>query len=286
MVRNKANFHKEICESLRIDCTKCFGFCCVALYFSASEGFPADKEASKPCLNLQSDFSCAIHKNLRKKGLKGCTAYDCFGAGQKVAQSIYKGESWKQHPERAKEMFQVFLIVRQIHEMIWYLTQAFMEEENNSIKDEINNLIKEMDGMTHAEVDLLINLDIESYRDKVNYFLKRTSENVRCKSGNGRKNTLKHKKTIAGRLDLIGKDLRKVNLRGADLRGALIIAADLRGNDLRGADFIGADLRDADLRGANIEGSIFITQNQINSAKGDSGTKLPRLITRPMYWDE
>jgi uncharacterized protein YjbI with pentapeptide repeats len=82
---NRFKYDKELHENLKIDCQKCFGFCCVALYFSASEGFPTDKDAGKPCINLQSDFNCAVHKNLRQKGLKGCTAYDCFGAGQKVA---------------------------------------------------------------------------------------------------------------------------------------------------------------------------------------------------------
>ena len=66
-------------NNLRSDCGKCFGLCCVALYFSASEGFPTNKDAGKPCIYLKPDFSCVVHKDLRKKGLKGCTAYDCFG---------------------------------------------------------------------------------------------------------------------------------------------------------------------------------------------------------------
>ena len=58
-------------QDLRVDCKKCFGLCCVALYFSASEGFPVNKDAGKPCLNLQSDFNCFVHKDLKEKGLKG-----------------------------------------------------------------------------------------------------------------------------------------------------------------------------------------------------------------------
>ncbi|MCU6396820.1 pentapeptide repeat-containing protein, partial [Enterobacter quasiroggenkampii] len=97
---------------------------------------------------------------------------------------------------------------------------------------------------------------------------------------------LKRKNTIVGRLNLIGSDLKKVNLKGEDLRGAFLIAADLRGVDLSGADLIGADLRDADIRGANLTNSIFITQAQVNSAKGDSNTKLPISLIRPTYWDK
>ena len=83
-------------KDLKIDCKNCFGLCCVALYFSKFEGFPSDKVAGKPCSHLSDDFSCKIHESLSDKGLKGCTAYDCFGAGQKVAQVTYKGIDWKQ----------------------------------------------------------------------------------------------------------------------------------------------------------------------------------------------
>ena len=82
----------------------------------------------------------------------------------------------------------------------------------------------------------------------------------------------------------IGADLRKATLKGTNLRGACLIAANLRGTDLSGADLIGADLRDTDIRGTNLTDSIFLTQSQINTAKGDSYTKLPTSLVRPTYW--
>ncbi len=69
---------------LQADCENCFGLCCVALPFAASADFAIDKDAGKPCENLQSDFRCGIHNSLRQRGFRGCTVYDCFGAGQKV----------------------------------------------------------------------------------------------------------------------------------------------------------------------------------------------------------
>lgn len=63
-----------------------------------------------------------------------------------------------------------------------------------------------------------------------------------------------------------------------------MIAADLKGADLRDADLIGADFRDTDLRGADLSESIFLTQGQINAAKGDDLTKLPPALTRPEHW--
>jgi len=284
--QNRANVDKKLYKNLRVDCEKCFGFCCVALYFSASEGFPTDKEAGKPCINLQPNFSCAIHKNLREKGLKGCTAYDCFGAGQKVAQVTYGGQDWKQDQDSAKQMFEVFLIMRQLHEMLWYLTEALTIQTNSTIQDELSYMVSETERLTDLNTNSIIGLDVAAHRDKVNSLLQQTSELVRTKARIGQKNTLKRKKTIAGRLDCFGADLRKTNLRGADLRGAFLIAADLRGADVSGADLIGADLRDANIRGANLTDSMFITQSQINTANGDSNTKLPISLARPRYWDK
>jgi len=70
----------------------------------------------------------------------------------------------------------------------------------------------------------------------------------------------------------------------ADLRGALLIAADLRGADLDRTDLLGADLRDADLSGADLSTALFLTQPQLNSARGDASTRLPTGLRRPPAW--
>jgi hypothetical protein len=57
-----------------------------------------DKDAGRPCPNLQSDFRCRIHDRLRQQGFPGCAVYDCFGAGQKVAQVTFRGQDWRQTP--------------------------------------------------------------------------------------------------------------------------------------------------------------------------------------------
>lgn len=271
-------------NNLRADCEKCFGFCCVALYFSASEGFPTNKKAGKPCLNLQPDFRCGVHKNLRELGLKGCTSYDCFGAGQKVAMITYGGRDWRQVPESAKQMYEVFLIMHQIHEMLWYLMEALTLKQACHIKGGVSSMLIETERLTLLSPDSLLELDVASHRAKVNTLILQISELVRTKVRRGQTTSSRGQKILGQGLDLIGKDLRRTNLRGENLRGAYLIAANLRGVDLSGADLLGADLRDADLRGANLTDSIFLTQGQINTTKGDSETRLPMSLCRPMDW--
>lgn len=270
--------------NLRADCENCFGLCCVALYFSASEGFPIDKAAGYPCLNLQPDFRCCVHKSLRERGLKGCIAFDCFGAGQKVAQVSFGGHDWRKVPEGAKQMFEVFLIMRQLHELLWYLTEALTLQPAHPIHGALSSMLDETERLTRLSPDSLMELDVVEHRADVNTLLLKTSELVRAQARRGQKAHSGRQKTFGRGANLIAADLRRIDLRGANLRGACLIAADLRGTDLGGADFIGADFRDADLRGADFTKSIFLTQAQLNVAKGNTSTKLPSSLTRPTLW--
>lgn len=272
-------------KSLKADCEKCFGLCCVGLYFSKSEGFPADKEAGKPCINLQSDFKCSVHNSLRERGLKGCTAYDCFGAGQKVAQVTFDGEDWNKSEQISNEMFDAFLIVRQLHEMLWYLTDALKIGSSSYVQKDIEDVIEQTDKLTYLKYSDLKNVNIDEHRAKVNKLLLNASDFKRAKVYCSKKLS-KANKAIPKGLNAIGADFRNIDLIGANLRGTLLIAADLRNCDLSGTDLIGVDMRDADIRGANLENSIYVTQQQINAAKGNMNTKLPENIVRPFYWEK
>jgi uncharacterized protein YjbI with pentapeptide repeats len=271
-------------RGLRAECEKCFGLCCVALCFSASEGFPADKDAGHPCVNLQPDFRCLVYKSLGERGLKGCLAFDCFGAGQKVAAVTFGGHDWRNAPESAKQIFGVFLIMRQLHELLWYLAEALTLQPACSIHGALSSMLDETERLTYLSPEALMGLDVAAHRAGVNTLLLKTSELVRAETRRGQKARSGHKKTFGAGADLIAADLRRVDLRGANLRGACLIAADLRGADLIGTDLIGADFRDADIRGADLTGSIFLTQAQLNTAKGDADTKLLPSFTRPAHW--
>lgn len=251
-------------NSLRADCENCFGLCCVALPFAASADFAIDKDGGTPCKNLQLDFRCGIHKNLRQQG--------------------FKGVDWKEGPETAKKMFDVFPIMQQLHEMLSYLTEALTLKATRPIHRELRRALDEMERLSQLSPDLLIELDVPSHRAYVNDLLLKTSELVWIESNRQRKGSQKSKRINHRSANLMGANLKGADLRGANLRGAYLIAANLRGADMRAADLIGADLRDADLRGADLTESIFLTQVQINSAKGDARTKLPNSLSRPAHW--
>jgi uncharacterized protein YjbI with pentapeptide repeats len=263
-------------EALRADCARCFGLCCVAPAFSASSDFAIDKAAGQACPQLQEDFGCGIHESLRPRGFSGCAVYDCFGAGQQVAQVTFGGQHWRDAPHTADQMFEVFPIMRQLHELLWYLTEALTLQPTGPLHDELVAALDETERLTHHSADAVVALDVAAHRRDVNALLRRTSELVR---GDTRSRTVDR----AG-ADLIGADLRGTDLRAADLRGAYLIGANLRGADLRLADLIGADLRGADLAGADLRDSLFLTQSQLEAAKGDTGTRLRPSHTRPSHW--
>jgi len=173
-------------------------------------------------------------------------------------------------------MFEVFPIMRTLHELLWYLTEALRLPSAHPLHDELSLALWETERLTHYSPDALLGLDVAAHQRDVNILLVRASELVRAE--------VRHKKKELRGADLIGAKLKDADLRGANLRGAYLIGTDLRGADLRGADLIGADFRDADLRGADLTGSLFLIQSQLDAAKGDSETKLPPSLTRPKHW--
>ncbi|MYY81905.1 MULTISPECIES: pentapeptide repeat-containing protein [unclassified Streptomyces] len=280
--------------ALRADCGSCSGLCCVALTFSKSSDFPVNKDAGKPCGNLAEDFRCGIHRDLRDKGYRGCTVFDCFGAGQRVSQGTFEGRDWRRDPATARQMFEVFPLMRQIHELLWYLTEALTHPQTRPIAADLKRVLAETERLAQGSPDAVAGTDVAAHRQVVNLLLLRTSELVRAehrgqggaKGGKGGKGGRGGKKRDRRGADLIGARLKGADLKGVDLRGAYLIGADLRDADLRAADLIGVDFRDADLRGADLTGALFLTQSQVNAAKGDERTKLPDALHRPGHWSQ
>ncbi|MFG2602646.1 pentapeptide repeat-containing protein [Streptomyces sp. NPDC048514] len=270
-------------SDLRGDCAQCFGLCCVALPFARSTDFALDKPAGTPCPNLGRDHRCGIHADLRDKGFAGCTVYDCFGAGQKVSWVTFGGQDWRTaSKEDARRMFDVFPVVRQLQELLWYLTEALSLPAARPVHADLRRALERTEQLTRQTPEELAALDVAAHRQEVNVHLLRTSDLVRAAAGGKGKGKGKGKDRRGA--DLAGARLRGADLRGASLRGACLIAADLTGADLRGADLIGADLRDTDLTGADLTGAFFLTQPQLAAARGSAGTRLPGSVTRPAHW--
>lgn len=105
------------------DCTGCAALCCVALHFDKGEAFALDKTAGTPCPNLSaSDFSCTIHADLLAKGFSGCTRYDCNGAGQRVIQEVFDGQTWRERPALMPDIIDSFRIMRRLHDTLEILS--------------------------------------------------------------------------------------------------------------------------------------------------------------------
>ncbi|HWU62514.1 MAG TPA: hypothetical protein VN112_10865 [Ensifer sp.] len=100
------------------DCGKCAGLCCAAFAFEKSDMFAIDKPVDEGCPNLKQDFSCRIHADRIELGFRGCTLFDCHGAGQRVTQDIFGGRTWRDDPAIAAPMFELFRKMLKIHDYL------------------------------------------------------------------------------------------------------------------------------------------------------------------------
>ncbi len=259
--------------ALRADCASCVGLCCVALGLTRSADFPVDKPAGEPCGHLRSDLRCGIHDSLRDRGYRGCTVFDCFGAGQAVTRA-WIGPDWRDDAASGRAMFAVFAVVRALHELLWLLDRASRLTEADELLTELDDLEAVTLELTRQEHEVLAAYDVSAHRARVNGLLRQVSALARADDGGP---------DLSG-ADLMGRDLRSTPLVGASLRGSLLAGADLRWADLSRSDLTGADLRAADLRGADLRTSMFVSQAQVDAARGDPSTRLPDHLTCPSWW--
>ena len=140
-------------------------------------------------------------------------------------------------------MFAVLPVMRQLHEMLWYLTEAATLPAAAAAgrRDRRRAPRTERARRRHAGGADRASTSAPTARE-VGELLARVSD----------------ARPRAGRPDHRGADLDgprpapRADLRDASLRGAYLIGADLRGVDLGTADLLGADLRGADVRGADL----------------------------------
>ncbi|WP_261569275.1 pentapeptide repeat-containing protein [Frankia gtarii] len=294
---------------LAADCGNCFALCCVAPGFTASADFPISKAPGVACRHLSAGHACSVHDELRPRGFRGCAVFDCFGAGQQVSQVTFAGRDWRSHPGDAASMFDVFAVMRTLHESLHHLAEArsLLAARPAGASPSAGasppadataraGLLAEVDAttaatlaLTDADADTLLAADLPAHRRTVHDLLTRVSALLRggftpATGGQRRPRDLGAGSPRNLGIDLVGARLAGADLRGAQLTGRLLIAADLAGADLRGADLRGADLRGADLSGADLRGALFVVQAQLDAARGAAATTLPAALSRPAHW--
>jgi hypothetical protein len=263
-------------RELRADCASCQGLCCVAPTFARSADFAIDKPAGQPCPKLRSDLGCGIHSTLREQGFPGCAVFDCFGAGQHVVQATLPGQHWQQAPETAESMFSVFGVMRQLKELLWYLTEALERLPDGPLRQRAEQAQQQTLQLVDAPAPDLLGLDIAAHRASAGPLLGQISDTIRAGVPDRGQDRIG--------ANLIGAKLQGADLRRISLRGAYLIGADLRRADLTVTDLLGADLRGADLRGARMADSLFLTQPQLEAASGNNATDVPEWLSRPKHW--
>ena len=262
-------------SELKSECSACCGLCCTALFFSKVDGFPQNKPAGKPCMYLEESFKCKIHHELAKRNMKGCIGYDCFGSGQYVTQAVFRGADWRTAPDRANELFETFIKVFRLFQVRYYLTEAMTLSFAESLWEDIAIRIKEINELCRLTPGEICRSDVESYRDRANILLKNVCACVE-------KQFPERDKRIPA--ELFGRSFRSRNMSGQNLSMKLLIASDFTGCCFAGANFLGADTRDADFSSADLSECVFLTQAQVNSAKGNRKTLLPQHLANPVTW--
>lgn len=264
-------------ESLRADCSRCHGLCCVLLAFHRSAQFAINKKPGVPCPNLTVVDTCGIHAELGARGFAGCMAYDCFGAGQAVSATH---ATWRDGDAALQRIGTAFTAARQAAELLWYLSEATARLPEGPLRTKVaaaahgaQQLLTRAVTPEGASAGPPSGEEVAAAWQAAGELLEHASKAIR---GRGKPNH--------HRGDLAGRDLRTKDLRGANLRGAILIGADLRGADLTNADLLGADLRAARLQGTQLAGSLFLTNMAVAAAEGDAATTLPGQVLRPRHW--
>ena len=231
-------------------------------------------------MNLQPDFTCVIHAELRPHGWRGCTTFECFGAGQ-LTQHTFGGVTWRDNPAMATAMFGAFESMRLIQEVRYYLRVLVEHPLPRRMLKQVTALDATAESLAEASADTMAGQPVESLRTQAGLLLDRASQHLRGQAP--APGTIPPR--VRAHADLAGADLRGATLDRGDLRGAVLIGADLRHATLHLTDLLGADLRDTRLHGADVRDALFVTQSQLNAAQGDAFTTIPPQLRRPHHWE-
>lgn len=137
-------------------------------------------------------------------------------------------------------------------------------------------MINENEILCNSTKQSILDIDIDSYRNKVNILLKQVCASIITSFKHNNKKLT----------EFLGRSFKKRDMSGLDLSMKLLIATNFDSCIFDGTIFLGADTRDTNFSNADLRESVFLTQGQINSAKGNRSTKLPKHLDYPVTWKQ
>jgi hypothetical protein len=145
--------HAVLPAHLRADCATCTGLCCVVPPFDALQGFGFDKPAHTPCSHLCDDFTCGIHTELADRGFRGCTVFDCHGAGQRVSQQLFPGQDWRDSADTAQQMFSAYDTMRGLHDLMVLLYTASVHVDDARLTAQLDSIERLCERTPVSQID-------------------------------------------------------------------------------------------------------------------------------------
>jgi hypothetical protein len=151
------------------DCARCAALCCVWSTFDASDDFAFSKPAGVACPNLRRDCRCAVHDELAIRGLGGCAAYDCHGAGPRATR-LFAGAELTD-----RERHDVFAVLRDAHELLWLLGGAarLCPPSHGDLQAELVRAVEAVDAVAAGTVAALLDADLRPHRAEARQLLRR-----------------------------------------------------------------------------------------------------------------
>lgn len=151
------------------DCPRCAALCCVWSAFDASDDFAFGKPAGVACRHLRRDHRCAIHDQLAGRGLRGCAAYDCHGAGPRATRLFAATRL------TARQRHDAFLALRDAHELLWLLTgaAALCPGSQPDLAAELARAIAALDALAGGPAAAILEAELAPHRAATRQLLHR-----------------------------------------------------------------------------------------------------------------
>jgi hypothetical protein len=110
-----------------------------------------------PRPDLAADCRCAVHDELVPRGLGGCAAYDCHGAGPRATRLFAI------RPLTRRQRHEVFLVLAEIHEILWVLTGA--ADLCAPLRPALEAAAAALEALAAAPARTLLAADLQPHRD-------------------------------------------------------------------------------------------------------------------------